>query len=272
MMQAPAHKDGLDGLRVLVTRPELQARPLCDLIVRAGGCPIRFPVLATAAVDDLAKAAAPLLHRQASYAWLVFVSANAVKYALRAFDGRMYIAKPVRVAAIGLATAGALARAGVHNVLTAPPPHDSEALLALPEMNDMNRRRCLIVRGEGGRMLLADTLRARGAEVDHAEVYRRFRPQADVASLLQRWRHGGVDITTVYSEEALHNLIAMLGDGGYDLLRSTPLIVVSSRLREKASAIGIRQVLQAKAASDAAMLEAIVNHAMRAHGLTLQHK
>ena len=261
MTASDAKTGALNGLSVLVTRPPRQADALCGLIAQAGGRAIRFPVLDIVPVEDLAKAA-DLLHNQAFYHWIIFISANAVEYALCALNDRMGIAEPVRVAAIGKATAGALAVAGVHEVLTGPPPYSSEALLALPEMHAMKGQRCLIVRGRGGRSQLAETLRARGAEVDYAEVYRRLRPQSDVASLLDRWRRDGVDVVTVFSGEALHNLAAMVGESGNDRLKSTPLIVVSRRLRKQALEQGFKQVTEAERAGDTAMLEAIMNYAM----------
>ncbi len=261
MTGSDAKTGALEGVRVLVTRPHRQAGALCDLITKEGGCAIRFPVLDIKPVDDLAKAV-DLLHNQAVYHWMIFVSANAVEYALCALNDGMGIAEHIRVAAIGKATAGALAEAGRDEVLTGPPPCSSEALLSLPEMQAMKGQRCLIVRGRGGRSQLADTLRARGAVVDYAEVYRRVRPQSDVASLLDRWRQDGVDVVTVFSGEALCNLVAMVGESGNDLLTSTLLIVVSRRLRKQALEQGFKQVMEAERAGDAAMLEAIRNYAM----------
>jgi uroporphyrinogen-III synthase len=261
MIASGANRGALDGVTVLVTRPHRQAGALCDLITKEGGCAIRFPVLDIVPVEDLAKAA-NLLHNQALYHWIIFVSTNAVEYALRALNDRMGIAAPIRVAAIGKATADALAEAGVRDVLAGPPPYSSEALLALPEMQAMKGNRCLIVRGRGGRSQLADTLRGRGAVVDYAEVYRRVRLRPDVASLLDRWRRDGVDVVTVFSGEALHNLVAMVGESGNDLLKSTPLIVVSRRLGDQALERGFEHVIEAERAADAAMLEAILNYAM----------
>lgn len=260
-MGLDTNEGALSGLRVLVTRPHQQADALCGLITRTGGCAIRFPVLDIAPIDDPAKAT-ERLHNQAAYHWIIFVSANAVKYAQYAFNGRMCLAEHIRAAAIGKATARALTEAGVPGVLTAAAPYNSEALLALPEMHTVHGQRCLIVRGRGGRSLLADTLRARGAEVEYAEVYRRVRPRSDAASLLNSWRQGGIDMATVCSGEALDNLVAMVGESGRDLLKSTPLIVVSRRIRKQALDMGFRHVMQAERAGDTAMLEAIMSYAM----------
>jgi len=261
MTSCEAKTGALAGVSVLVTRPPRQAEALCSLITQAGGRAIRFPVLDIVPAEDLAKAA-DLLHNHAVYRWVFFISANAVEYALRVLGDRMGIAEPTRVAAIGKATAGALVEAGAHDVLTGPPPYNSEALLALPEMHAMRGNRCLIVRGRGGRSLLAETLRARGAVVDYAEVYRRIRPQSDMASLLKCWRRDDVDVATVFSGEALHNLVAMIGASGKDLLTATPLIVVSRRLREQALEMGFEHVIEAERADDAAVLEAIMSDRM----------
>jgi MFS superfamily sulfate permease-like transporter len=82
-----------------------------------------------------------------------------------------------------------------------PPGQDSEALLALPQLEQVAGKRIAIFRGVGGRTLLADTLRSRGATVDYVECYRRRRPDADAGPLLQRW--ADVSAVTIASAETL---------------------------------------------------------------------
>jgi uroporphyrinogen-III synthase len=120
----------------------------------------------------------------------------------------------------------------------------------------MDGQQVLIVRGEGGRPLLGDSLRARGAKVGYAEVYRRVRPQADIAPLIARWS-GEIDLVTATSAELLDNLVGMLGEAGWPLLRRTPLLVISERMRDAAERLGFETILLAPGADDASLLDAI---------------
>jgi uroporphyrinogen-III synthase len=128
----------------------------------------------------------------------------------------------------------------------------------LPQLQDMTDKRVLIVRGEGGRAHLGESLQARGAEVGYAEVYRRVKPQADPNPLLALWREQ-IDLVTTTSVEVLENLVAMLGEEGWPLLGQTPLLVISQRMRVEAEKMGFETILVAKGASDDAIVSAIRN-------------
>jgi uroporphyrinogen-III synthase len=130
---------------------------------------------------------------------------------------------------------------------------DSEALLALPELADARGRRVVIFRGDGGRELLGDTLAARGAAVTYATCYRRSRPDADPAPLVERWQRGALDAVTLTSSEGLANFRAMLGEAGQFFLRSTPVFVPHARIAARARASGVERVI-ATGAGDAGLL------------------
>jgi len=135
---------------------------------------------------------------------------------------------------------------------------DSEALLALPELKQVTGSKIVIFRGEGGRELLGDTLKSRGAKIEYAECYRRTRPSADVTPLLQRWARDEIDIVSLTSVDGLHNLFDMLGPTGQQRLSRTPIIVVSTRMAEICRELGFKtEPLVAAQASDEAILEAI---------------
>lgn len=247
----------LSGRTILVTRPHEQATGLCQAIAAAGGEALAFPVLVIEPLADPRTATERLAHID-DYDWAIFVSANAVRYAqTTAENGIIPPPSTVRVAAIGAATAKALRDAGISLLLVPPGLSDSEALAAMVELQDVVGRRCLIVRGEGGREWLADTLRQRGALVEYAEVYRRAKPQIDAAPLLARWRKGQIHAVVVTSGETLGNLAAMIGSEGLALLCKTPLVTVSERVRQQALEMGIHQAISAAGAADAALLQAL---------------
>jgi uroporphyrinogen-III synthase len=241
----------LGGRGVLVTRAAHQSGALCRLIESHGGHAIAFPAIEIAPAQYPATALR-LLRQPADT--VIFISPNAVTFACQLLGEERLAA--VRIGAVGKATAHALAQAGYAVDLIPAGRYDSEGLLALPELQRMQGQRLLIVRGAGGRTLLGDSLRARGAKVGYAEVYRRVRPQAEIAPLIARWP-ADIDLVTATSAEVLDNLIGMLGDAGWPLLQRSPLLVISERMCEAAKRLGFETVLLALGADDASLLEAM---------------
>jgi len=259
-LSPPVHRP-LAGLGVLVTRPEQQADALCRLIEQYGGVAIRCPALRIAEPHDWTPALV-IFDRLADNHWVIFTSANAVDRAWPLIQERGGFPPQLDIAAVGQATARALERCGVTGCLCPAQGFTSEALLALPRFQNVAGQRIVIVRGEGGREYLADTLTARGAHVDRAEVYRREPPSADIGALLERWAHGEIGAVVITSTESLHNLFAMLGAIGQPYLRNTPLVVVSARIRRSAVEQGCRHLLLAREASDEAIVAALFDLTM----------
>ncbi len=258
-MSRPPGEAPLAGVGVLVTRPEHQADALCALFAAAGATPIRFPAIAILPPADPVAAAA-VIDDLDRFDLAIFISANAVEQGVAAVRARRDWPDALATASIGAATARALEARGLAPAVRPETRFDSEALLAHPDLQRVRGRRIVVFRGEGGRELLAETLRARGAEVVYAEVYRRARPDVDPAPLLARWRAGEVDVAVVTSVEGLENLVAMLGPAGRPLLHATPLVVASDRVLQKAQHLGVGQPrLVAPASSDQGLFEAVAD-------------
>ena len=245
----------LAGRSVLVTRPAHQAAALAQAIRAAGGDALVFPALAIEAVpaDELAASLAQV--READI--VLFISPNAAQFGMAAIQTGGGLPASVEVFAVGPGTARALRERNLGGVVV-PDGQDSEALLALPQLQQVAGKRVVIVRGVGGRPLLADTLAARGAQVHFMECYRRVRPQADAASLLARWRAGGIDAVTVTSAETLDNLAALLGEAGRPLLLHTPLFAPHEKIADAARRFGIAQVV-ATPGGDAGLVAGLLN-------------
>lgn len=247
----------LDGLRVLVTRPAAQAGGLVERLAAAGASVLLFPVMAIAAPSRPGEAERRLRQIDA-YQGLVFVSANAVTGAL-ALRPPPWPAVPT-LAAVGKATATTLVQAGFTGIVHPPQRFDSEGLLELEPFQRpaVAGRRLLIIRGEGGREMLADSLRQRGARVDYAEVYRRARAATDPAPLREALEQGALDVVTVTSVEALHYLLDLAGDAYLERLFAMPFLVVSERVGAAALAAGCHQPpLVADQPGDAGLLQAL---------------
>lgn len=247
----------LNGVHVLVTRPEHQAENLSRLIERQGGIAVRFPTLEIVSRDDVGPIKSTLANLD-RYQWVIFTSVNAVNFALKANSGKIAHTKSVRFAAVGQATAQAMKMAGLPVDLVPDKGYNSEALLAMPQLQQVERQHFLIVRGEGGREQLATTLRSRGAEVSYLEVYKRIIPKIDsspIAELLEQHR---LDVITVTSAEALQNLSLMLGEKNNKILLLIPLVVVSDRIRCIAADMGFNRITVTDSPIDTAILETVI--------------
>lgn len=247
----------LQGKTVLVTRPAHQAAQLIELIETAGGNALPFPTIEILPPHN-PDAALKQFQQLEQFDILLFISANAARIGLEMIQQQRGLPQHIQIAAVGKATTRALNQAGVEVDILPEHRFDSEGLLATPQLQAVAGKHILIVRGEGGRELLAHTLRERGAEVQYAEAYRRTIPQTDPTPLLQAWRKNHLDAAIVTSNQSLDNLITMVGEAGYQPLLQTPLVVISERTREVALERGFYHPPQlATSPSDGAILDTL---------------
>ena len=247
----------LAGRRIVVTRPAMQADALLAAL-RAEQADVQsLPLLVIeplAADEPAMQAAVQCLQAIAGYQHIIFISTNAVAQGLAVFN-RLGVPWPAAAAvyAIGRATAEALAAAGIQ-AEQAEGKMNSEALLAKPGLQAVAGQKVLIVRGEGGRSHLADTLGQRGADVDVAETYRRRCPQYDHEVIASAFSPAP-DAIVVNSGETLKNLAVYVQ--GMAPVREVALIVPSQRVAAIATTLGFSRVLTAANASDAAIMHAL---------------
>ena len=241
-------KSSLDGLTVLVTRPEKQAKNLCTLIENNGGKVIAFPVIDIAPLmPDLSNIDLSVLDM------IIFISRNAVDYC-------PVIIKDNITSSISLVSVGSGSAESMHSHqmrVDLQPAHStgSDGLLLMPELEDVTDKRILIVRGKGGREHLANTLRQRGATVDYLEVYQRTLPapsieQCDEALL--------ADCMVCTSVTGVKN-VGLLLEQNLKSITNKPIIVLSERIKDYAVSMGFSVVIVTKDASDTAIIEKLIN-------------
>jgi uroporphyrinogen-III synthase len=238
----------LNGLKVLVTRPQTQATVLSDLIAAQGGIAIPFPVITIKKLTT----AVPVDNKLTGAAMIIFVSRNAVNYFIA--DVESDLANTIQCVAIGKGTAEAMQEKGLRVDLQPEKSVGSEGLLAIPELEDVSGKKIVIVRGKGGRELLADTLIARGATISYIEVYERCiaSPSEEqcAAALL-------ADTIVCTSVAGVTNLKQLLKNN-IETVLIKPLIVLSERIKQHAISLGFKQVNVSADASDQAIMQRLM--------------
>jgi uroporphyrinogen-III synthase len=241
---------------VVITRPLAQARPLASRVAALGREVELLPLLEIAPLDDAGPLRAALA-RLADYALVAFVSPNAID---AAFAHIAQWPAGVTLAVLGEGSRAALAAHGVTPdtvdiVSPADSAHsDSEHLLQTLDLAALAGRPVLIIRGESGRELMADGLRAAGAVVEVVPAYRRSVPALTPALAATLRRLLGRDNDWIItSSEALRGLCDLLAklDMEYPdavqqnsvvLMQQQHLIVPHARIAETANNLGFSKL------------------------------
>ncbi len=197
----------LANKKVMVTRPAHQASQLITLLETAGATIVCQPLIEIVALDNPA-AAIEQVRALPDTDIAIFISQNAVNHGFNLIEHYAALPAQTKLATVGAGSARLLQqRSGRRVDITPVDQYNSEGLLAHPALQHVTDKRITIFRGVGGRNLLADSLRERGAKVDYAEVYQRQCPQIDIAALQAQWQTQPIDFICITSGEGLQNLI-----------------------------------------------------------------
>ncbi|WP_407294690.1 uroporphyrinogen-III synthase [Stutzerimonas zhaodongensis] len=248
----------MNGWRLLLTRPaeecESLAATLSDRCIHSAS----LPLLAIEALAETPQQRTTMLGLD-RYAAVVVVSKPAARLGLELLR-RYWPQAPGGQAwfSVGAATGAILADYGL-DVSWPVCGDDSEALLALPRLAkaiSVPHPKVLILRGEGGRAFMADTLRARGVQVDSLELYRRHLPDYPPGTLLKTIRSERLNAVMVSSGQGLLSLRSLAGADWVELLE-LPLFVPSPRVAEMAAQLGANRIVDCRGAGTAALLAAL---------------
>ncbi len=245
----------LSNRTIAITRPAGQAGKLSTLIEAAGGKPLLFPLISITALNnyDVFDEATSNLK---DYDWAIFISSNAVQNSLPRLSRQInLLPKTLKFAAIGPSTASELNAFGIENVLIPKDRFDSESLLSLAEMQNMTDQKVMIFRGVGGREVLAESLKLRGAHVDFAESYQRINPQTNTKILDEEWHNKKLDALVITSSEAMRHLIDLAKNTAW--LKQIKICVNHLRIAEEADNLGLN-ICVAETSGDEAMLKCLI--------------
>jgi uroporphyrinogen III methyltransferase/synthase len=222
----------LFGRRIVVTRAREQAGELSELLRRLGAEVIEVPAIEIKPADDYG----PLdqaIARLDEYGWLIFTSANGVRFFLDRLDRSRLDLRAIRgrICAIGPATREALEHFHL-KVDCMAERYVAEGLLDAMAAYDLSGSRILIARAAVARDLLPTELTRRGAIVDVVEAYRTAAPKdladraADILSRKPDW-------ITFTSSSTVKNLVEAVGDKALCNVKSASIgPVTTATLRE----------------------------------------
>ncbi|OFE12934.1 hypothetical protein PHACT_07095 [Pseudohongiella acticola] len=253
----------LSGLSVLLTRPQMQSASLVKAINSHGGQVCELPLIEIDPVDDpdACEAIKARILSLDQYDAAIFISTNAARIALEWIDAWWpQVPDGLAAYAVGPGTAQVL-RALDWPVNCSDKGVTSEDLLALPGLQNISGQRIALVRGVGGRELIAETLRERGATVDYLELYHRRTPDYGTDMLLTMIRQQQINAIVVTSAQILDVLLHFLQNDP-TTITSIPVIVPSERIRQHAINAGVVRVINAGGANDETVLEALATVAV----------
>lgn len=236
--------------RILVIRPSRQSDQFISLLEQACAEVIHTPVMSIEAIID-GQSIKNLILEVDNFDKAIFVSGNAAELAIEWLD-RYWPMLPLGIEyfAVGQQTANILAAADIA-ALVPSGRQNSEALLALSELQTLTDERVIIFRGCGGREILGDTLVERGARVDYCELYQRVISPQQVLLARQQLLHS--DCLVAHSGELLQALGDVAGEPGAE----TAVVVPSERVAAIADALGYKHIVSAENALPEAMLSAV---------------
>lgn len=252
-------------INFLITRPLSSAHSLRDKIAQRTQNKdinmILFPVIEIRKLNFSPKLDSKLLELRINISqidMMIFVSPAAVEHSLRYIQTlfishQIQIENTIKLFTIGKDTAEKIENSGFawHKVIYPSEKFNSEALLALEELNAINitNKNIIIFKGAGGNPVLTETLRTRGANVIEAVVYARHLPKPNKLPDLNN-----IDLILCTSSESMNNLISLLGEA----VKEKRLLVSSERLILLAKTLGFKPTpLLAQNAGDEALIAAL---------------
>ncbi|MFJ7796875.1 uroporphyrinogen-III synthase [Pseudomonas sp. NPDC096950] len=247
----------MTGWRLLLTRPADESAALSSVLAESGIFSSCLPLLEIEpiAASDTMRWVIRELDR---YCAVIVVSKPAARFGIDLLNRQWPQPPLLKWFTVGAATAQILEDFGL-DVSFPVDGDDSEALLDLPVLREAIARpdpRVLIMRGEGGRELLAERLRELGASVEYLELYRRGLPQYATTALPDRIEAERLNGLVVSSGQGFEHLHQLAGDA-WPRLAQLPLFVPSPRVAELARAAGAQTVVDCRGASATALLTAL---------------
>ena len=252
----------LFGKRIVVTRSRGQVSVFAEQLIDLGATTIEFPtidVVPPASWGELDNA----IKNIETYNWLIFTSANAVKFfmeRLRSLGRDIRMLKGVNICVVGPKTAESLEQYGLLADLV-PTEFKAEGVLAALGNGNIQGMKFLIPRAKVAREIIPEQLRERGAEVTVATAYENVKPATDVERVKKLFQDKKISVVTFTSSSTVHNFIEILGQKEYKSLTNGVAVACIGPVTAKtAEDYGLKVTIMPKDYTIPAFVEAMVEY------------
>ncbi len=246
-------------MTTLIVRPAAEAEALVALL-KANN----MPALAQPLMQQVPNnAVSQLPHCLASLSkgdFLIAISTAAIEMAHNYLkENGLFWSSEVSYLAVGMKTAQKWQTFVDQPVLYPPHRADSEGVLNLPCLQDIQHRRIVILRGNGGREHLYQALEARGATVQYCETYQRQWLTLSGHTLIQTWQAQNVTRIVITSGEQIERLCQLVPINARSWLWTRSLFVPSQRLNDLAVTLGFTDIHTVGSANNLAIVTVLIN-------------
>lgn len=246
----------LNGLRILITRPARQAQSLIDQIQKYAGIAVPFPTQEIVPTKNIKKVEL-ILKKLKQFDFVIFISPNSAFHIAKSIDSICsFWPENSKILATGPGTALALKQCELPCHGYPEKDFSGKGLLNLAMLQNLNQKKILIIKGEGGRSYLARALKARGAQVDNLNVYKRQLPKIDKFTYIPDEK--SIDVIICTSHNGLKNLVSLIYPYWQAILLEKQLLVISPRLKDSAKKLGfVKPPLISDNATNTAILKTL---------------
>lgn len=270
------------GHRILVTREHSTGfEPLEEL----GAEIIEFPTIEIVPPEDFDGLDAAI-EKIASYTWLIFTSANGVKYFLKRFfekERDIRDLKGIRICAIGTKTAAEVTKYGMRVDLI-PGEFRAEGLIEAfikersrfkvqgsqenvehrtSNVELLKGMKFLLPRAEVAREIFPEKVRGLGGEIDVPVAYRAVKPELHGRRLKRFLKEGRITIATFTSAATFSNFVEMIGSDAYELLRGVSIAAIGPVTAKAVEKAGLKVDIMPEESTIEAMVEEIIKEKAR---------
>jgi uroporphyrinogen III methyltransferase/synthase len=244
----------LFGKRIVITRAREQASSLAARLNSLGAQVMELPTIEIRPPADSAPLDRAIAHLD-TYDWLIFTSANGVRFFLDALDRSAVDLRSLRarICAIGPATRDAIEALHLKVDLMGK-EYVAEGLIDAFAGHDLVGKRVLLPRAAVARDLVPETLTARGAEVDVVEAYRTVAPEG-LGDRVRAMLGPPPDLITFTSSSTVQNLVSAAGPA---ILEGLHVVSIGPITTRTAESLGVRVTTQAKLFTIDGLVDAIL--------------